>query len=217
MFFPTGKLIGSSRLLHCWLEARWEEGIPKPAQGYQCGGKVSSPICQMEHVKGQPAERGRQRAWKAKHSQECPVSPRKKKTTTKNQMKLQTVCNGITLICRGRAGGAALTVIYWVVSTNIWEWLEPKCQLLNSGAEHEAGSGPGPGWAAVRFPWTNVELRLLSFLWGRALQRTAMGASDNEKYLKNNVNSIGQSCIQLKISWRTLVFLFLFVSPCFLF
>lgn len=143
MFFPTGKLIGSSRLLRCWLEARWEEGIPKPAQGYQCGGKVSSPICQMEHVKGQPAERGRQRAWKAKHSQECPVSPRKKKTTTKNQMKLQTVCNGITLICRGRAGGAALTVIYWVVSTNIWEWLEPKCQLLNSGAEHEAGSGPG--------------------------------------------------------------------------
>lgn len=32
MFFPTGKLIGSSRLLFCWLEASGgRKGVPKPA------------------------------------------------------------------------------------------------------------------------------------------------------------------------------------------
>lgn len=83
MFFPTGKLIGSSRLLFCWLEAsEGRKGIPKPAsQAYQHGGgRVSAPICQMEHVKGQPAEQGRQQAWKAKHANECSISPRKKQS-----------------------------------------------------------------------------------------------------------------------------------------
>lgn len=32
MFFPAGKLIGSSRLLFCWLQAsEGRKGIPKPA------------------------------------------------------------------------------------------------------------------------------------------------------------------------------------------
>lgn len=65
-FFPTGKLIGSSRLLFCWLEASdGRKGVPKPAVTSlpaRRGGRVSPPICQMEHVKGQPAEQRRQQA-----------------------------------------------------------------------------------------------------------------------------------------------------------
>lgn len=140
-FFPTGKLIGSSRLLCCWLEASGgRRASQSQHKATSVGGRCHRLSARWSMLKGSLLS-GEGNELEKPSTAKSALSPLGKKG--KKQTKLQTVCNGITLICRGRAGGAALTVIYWVVSVNIWEWLESKCQLLDSGDGHKAGSGPG--------------------------------------------------------------------------
>lgn len=115
MFFPTGKLIGSSRLLCCWLEASGgRRASQSQHKATSAGGRCHRLSARWSMLKGSLLS-GEGNELEKPSTAKSALSPLgKKKNHSRTTMKLQPVCNDITLICRGRAGGAALTVIYCI-------------------------------------------------------------------------------------------------------